>query len=116
MKYFKGEQLEDEPEKYESLEKRYKVVDRKSEKSRSHSDMLDEKDVDPNDDKLMVLMEGMAVEKNGKVYTVKGLHPELTAFANASKLDKLPSTPKQYDNRVTISSKKQSISSTLAPL
>lgn len=28
---------------YESLEKRNKVVDRKSEKSRSHSDMLDEK-------------------------------------------------------------------------
>lgn len=27
-------------------------------------------DVDPNDDTLMVLMEGMAVEKNGKVYTV----------------------------------------------
>lgn len=30
-------------------------------------------DVDPNDDKLMVLMEGMAVEKNGKVYTVKSV-------------------------------------------
>lgn len=30
-------------------------------------------DVDPNDDTLMVLMEGMAVEKNGKVYTVKSV-------------------------------------------
>ncbi|XP_052706403.1 uncharacterized protein LOC128181882 isoform X2 [Crassostrea angulata] len=97
VEYLKGEQLKDESEKYESLEKRNKVVDRKSEKSRSHSDMLDEKDVDPNDDKLMVLMEGMAVEKNGKVYTVQGLHPELTAFANASKLEKLPSTPNQMD-------------------
>ncbi|XP_034328389.2 uncharacterized protein [Magallana gigas] len=97
VEYLKGEQLKDESKKYESLEKRNKVVDRKSEKSRSHSDMLDEKDVDPNDDTLMVLMEGMAVEKNGKVYTVKGLHPELTAFANASKLEKLPSTPNQMD-------------------
>lgn len=41
----------------------------------------------------MVLLKGMAVEKNGDVFKVKGLHPELTAFANASKLEKLLETP-----------------------
>lgn len=31
-------------------------------------------DVDPNDEKLMVLLEGMAVEKNGKIYKVTYLY------------------------------------------
>lgn len=31
-------------------------------------------DVDPNDQKLMVLLEGMAVKENGKMYKVTFVH------------------------------------------
>ncbi|XP_022321438.2 uncharacterized protein LOC111123420 isoform X1 [Crassostrea virginica] len=66
-----------------------------NDKAKKHSDMIDDENVDPDDEKLMVLLEGMAVEKNGKISKVKGLHPELTAVAKGTKMDKHPLTPEQ---------------------
>ncbi|XP_052706401.1 uncharacterized protein LOC128181881 [Crassostrea angulata] len=89
-KYFGEEKRNNNDGKKDKAEK-----GKKKEKPGKHSDMIDEEDVDPNDEKLMQLLEGMAVEKNGKVYQAQGLHPELTAIAKGNKMDKHPLTPDQ---------------------
>nr|XP_034328740.1 uncharacterized protein LOC117690036 [Crassostrea gigas] len=65
-KYFGEEKRKNNDGKKDKAEK-----GKKKEKPGKPSDMIDEEDVDPNDEKLMKLLEGMAVEKNGKVYQVR---------------------------------------------
>lgn len=75
------------------------MIQRRTKENSNQINKFDKEDVDPNDIELTMLLEGMAVEKNGKVHKVKGLHPELTAVANASKHEKLLLTPKQMDQK-----------------
>ncbi|XP_048747647.2 uncharacterized protein LOC125659895 [Ostrea edulis] len=85
-KIAKAEENENNPEK-----------DQKEKSPKKHSKMIDEDNVDPDDVQLMELLEGMAVEKNGKVSQAKGLHPELSAVAKGQGMDKHPLTKDQAE-------------------